>query len=103
MEDLIMKIIDIESKAQEVICDAKKADSELDARIKNDTRKLQEDITKKAEAKNASLRRLEEEDADKKIEEITAETKKHMDSLEAKYNANKEKWVNEIVSGIIGR
>lgn len=103
MEDLIMKIIDIESKAQEVIRDAKKADSELDVRIKNDTRKLQEDIIKKAEAKNASLRRLEEEDADKKIEEIKADTKKHMDALEAKYDVNKEKWVNEIVSGIIGR
>ena len=30
MEDLIMKIIDIEDRAQEVIKDAKKADRELD-------------------------------------------------------------------------
>lgn len=103
MEDLIMKIIDIEQKAQEVIRDAKKADSELDGRIKNDTRKMQEDIVKKMEAKNASLRRIEEEDAEKKIAEINADTKKHLDALEEKYNANKEKWVNEIVSGIIGR
>mgnify|MGYP007020106229 CR=1 FL=1 len=35
MEDLIMKIIDIEDRAQEVIKDAKKADRELEERIKD--------------------------------------------------------------------
>ena len=34
MEDLIMKIIDIEDRAQEVIKDAKKADRELEERIR---------------------------------------------------------------------
>ena len=39
MEDLIMKIIDIEDRAQEVIKDAKKADRELEERIKDESRK----------------------------------------------------------------
>lgn len=47
MEDLIMKIIDIEDRAQEVIKDAKKADRELEERIKDESRKMRDDITEK--------------------------------------------------------
>ena len=43
MEDLIMKIIDIEDRAQEVIKDAKKADRELEERIKDESRKMRDD------------------------------------------------------------
>jgi vacuolar-type H+-ATPase subunit H len=103
MEDLIMKIIDIEDKAQEVIKDAKKADAELDTRIQNETRKLSTDITRKMEAKNALLKQMEEDDAEKKIETINADTEKHLSELEEKYNSNKDKWVSEIVDNIIGR
>lgn len=103
MEDLIMKIIDIEEKAQEVIKDAKKADRELETRIKDETHKLQDDITRKMEAKNVTLRQMEENDADKKIEEITANMERHLSELEKKYENNKDKWVNEIVQNIIGR
>ena len=42
MEDLIMKIIDIEDRAQEVIKDAKKADRELEERIKDESRKMRD-------------------------------------------------------------
>ena len=51
MEDLIMKIIDIEDRAQEVIKDAKKADRELEERIKDESRKMRDDITRRMEAK----------------------------------------------------
>lgn len=103
MEDLIMKIIDIEEKAQEVIKDAKKADLELESRIKDESRKLEDHITRKMEAKNVILKQMEEEDADKKIETITGNMKRHISELEDKYNKNKDKWVNEIVENIIGR
>ena len=70
MEDLIMKIIDIEDRAQEVIKDAKKADRELEERIKDESRKMRDDITRRMEAKNVTLKQIEEEDADKKVEAI---------------------------------
>lgn len=103
MEDLIMKIIDIEDRAKEVISDARKADKELETRIKDETRKLQSDIEEKMEAKNVTLRKMEQDDADKKIETINAETARHLSELEEKYKKNKDKWVNEIVESIIGR
>ena len=53
MEDLIMKIIDIEDRAQEVIKDAKKADRELEERIKDESRKMRDDITRRMELKTS--------------------------------------------------
>ena len=94
MEDLIMKIIDIEDRAQEVIKDAKKADRELEERIKDESRKMRDDITRRMEAKNVTL---------KQIEDIRVNMERHLSELEKKYNDNKDKWVNEIVQNIIGR
>ena len=98
MEDLIMKIIDIEDRAQEVI-----KDRELEERIKDESRKMRDDITRRMEAKNVTLKQIEEEDADKKVEAIRVNMERHLSELEKKYNDNKDKWVNEIVQNIIGR
>ena len=102
MEDLIMKIIDIEDRAQEIIRDAKKADMDLDERIKNEANKLHDDIEKKVEEKNITVRHIEEEHADKKIAKINEKLEKNMSDLDKKYEQNKEKWVNDILSDIIG-
>lgn len=103
MEDLIMKIIDIEDRAQELIKDAKEADRELEERLENETKKLEKDIVRKAEVKRETLKQIENEDADRKIEEINCEVEKQIESLNAKYIENKDKWVDEIVGNIIGR
>ena len=102
MEDLIMKIIDIEDRAQEVIRDAKKADMELGERINSEALKLKNDIEKKVEEKNATVLHIEEEDADKKIAKINAELNKNLSDLDEKYKNNKEKWIDDILSDIIG-
>ena len=53
--------------------------------------------------KNVTLKQIEEEDADKKVEAIRVNMERHLSELEKKYNDNKDKWVNEIVQNIIGR
>lgn len=103
MEDLIMKIIDIEDRAQEIIRDAKKADKELEKRIQGETVRLRSDIEKRLEAKNAALKQFETEDAETKIVKIEANAEANLNTLEEKYTANKDKWVNQIVDNIIGR
>ena len=70
MEDLIMKIIDIEDRAQEVIKDAKKADRELEERIKDESRKMRDDITRSLVDIIVNLKQLEDEDAVKKVEAL---------------------------------
>lgn len=103
MEELIMRILDIEDRAREVISDARKADRELELRIKDDGRKLQSDIERKMEIKNADLRRIEQEDAERQIKKINDETEKSLAELEEKYEKNKDRWVDEIITNIVGR
>ncbi len=103
MEDLIMKIISIEEKAQEVIKDAKKADKELESRINDESHQMEKDIKKKMTAKNVMLQEREAQEADKKIEAINVNTNRHLAELEKKYSDHKDAWVNEIVKNIIGR
>ena len=103
MEDLIMKIIDIEDRAQEVIMDAREADRQLENRLKDEGKKLEKDIAHRMEVKSATLRHIEDEDADKKIEAINTQTEEQIAALEAKYTENKDKWVNQIVENIIAK
>lgn len=103
MEDLVMKIFDIEDRAQEVIRDAREADEKLESRFQNEAEKLEADIVRRVEIKRETLKKLENEDADKKIEEINSETDKQIAALENKYKENKDKWVSGIVENIIGR
>ena len=103
MEDLIMKIIDIEDRAQEVIKDVRKPTESLKSELRTKSRKMRDDITRRMEAKNVTLKQIEEEDADKKVEAIRVNMERHLSELEKKYNDNKDKWVNEIVQNIIGR
>lgn len=102
MEDLILKIIDIEDRAQEVIKDAKQANTTLDQDIADETRKLHRSIQNKAIAKSESLKERELKEADEKCENIKAESKQQIDVLEKKYADNKDAWVNKIVKNIIG-
>ena len=102
MEDLILKIIDIEDRAQEVIKDAKQANKTLDQDIDDETRKLHRTIQNKAIDKSESLKETELKEADEKCESIRAESKKQIAALEKKYSENKDVWINKIVENIIG-
>lgn len=102
MDDLIMKIIDIEEKAQEIIKDAKEADKNFEKNIRTETEKLHEDIEQRAKIKSEAVRNIENGDADERIKQIRTETEKGIADLEERYKKMKPEWVNQIVSNIIG-
>lgn len=102
MEELIMKIIDIEERAQEIIKDAKDADRNLEADIAKETEKLHKDIEHKAQIKSESIKETEDTEAEEKIKAIRSNTEKNIAQLEKKYNDNKAVWVDKIVNNIIG-
>lgn len=102
MEDLIMKIIDIEAQAQEIIKDAKTADDNLEADIYAETEKLHKEIENKAAAKTETIKKLEDDEAEKKIKEIREKTNSTIAALNNKYSENKDEWVKKIIDGIIG-
>lgn len=102
MEELIKQIIEIEDKAQSIVRDAREASGELAARISRDSKKMQSDIEKQTQEKNDSLRHMEEDEVQKKLSAINEQTEKTLLSLEEKYRGNKDKWVEQIVKGVIG-
>lgn len=102
MEDLIMKIIDIEAQAQEIIRDAKAADENLEANIEAETKKLHKDIENKAAVKTETIKQFEDDAAKKRISEIREKTAADIARLEKKCSENKNVWVDKIVDNIIG-
>lgn len=102
MEDLIMKIIDIEAKAQQIIKDAKEADENLDADIAKESESLRLDIENKAAAKAETIRQTETNEAEKEIEKIREKTRSDISELERKLGSMKENWVDAIVKNIVG-
>lgn len=102
MDDLIMKIIDIEEQAQEIIKDAKEADKNLEKNVQIETEKLHADIEKRAQIKSETVRNIENDDAEERIEQIRRETEKSIACLQKGYNEKKPEWVKQIVGNIIG-
>ena len=102
MEDLILKLIDIEDRAQEVIKDAREADKQLEQNIADETDRLHTDIEHQAVIKSEALKKLELDNADEKCEAIKSKLQKQLDTLSAKYAENKDVWINNILQNIIG-
>ena len=102
MEDVIRRIISIEEKAQEMMLDARKAESGLDKRVEAEDKRLDREIRSKADERCRLIKESEHDGISDKIDSINAETTAQIARLEEKYRENKEKWVDDIVLHIIG-
>lgn len=102
MEDIIRRIVSIEDKAQSVMLDARNAEHDLDERVEAEERRIQREIRKKSAERCRKIKEREEEEVRRRIDAITASTKEQLINLEEKYSENKEKWVEDMVSHIIG-
>ena len=102
MEDVIERILKIEEMAQEIVRDAEKARAGFEEEITAECERIGRDIKARANSKNDMLREYEDGEADKKIAAINEQTERTMKALDAKLDQNREKWVSEIVAGVIG-
>lgn len=103
MDDaLVLKIIDIENQAQQLIKSARQSESDFHKNIAEEAERLKSDIENKAIAKNEALKENELQNAEKVCNEIAEETRIKTDKLNEKYNKNKDIWVDRIISNIIG-
>ncbi|MCD8391345.1 MAG: hypothetical protein LUD03_05860 [Firmicutes bacterium] len=102
MEDVIRRIISIEEKAQDVFSDAKKAETEFDERVEEDSRSLSMKIKTRAANKCAQVKEAEEKAANEKIAGIVKKSEAQIAEIEEKYRKNKDKWVDDIVNRIVG-
>ena len=78
MEDLILKMIDIENQAQTIISDARAANTNLDKDIANETKILHEDIVNRVNARSEAIKAEEIKEAEEKCEKIRAKSKQQI-------------------------
>lgn len=102
MEDVIRRIISIEEKAQELMLDARKAESGLDKRVEAEDKQIAGKIRNQAAERCRLIQKSEHDGISDKIDSINAATVEQITRLEEKYRENKEKWVDDIVRNIIG-
>ena len=101
MEDLILKMIDIENQAQTIISDARAANTNLDKDIANETKILHENIVNRVNARSEAIKAEEIKEAEEKCEKIRAKSKQQIETLKQKYAKNKDAWVEGIVNNIV--
>ncbi len=99
--DMMKAILDIENKAQEI----ENSIDSLSANIKKETEQKIEVLLKNAEfesdAQIEKFRETIKEREEDECNEIKAKLKASLDSLEAKYTENREKWIREITDEVI--
>ncbi|MCD6321818.1 MAG: hypothetical protein J7L77_02215 [Clostridiales bacterium] len=102
MKDIIGSILDIENKASEIIEDGKNEKSLLDAKLKQDIKKMQNDINTMVMTKLKQLDIEEAEDAKASLLRINKAAEKQLDEMETFYNENRDAWVDSVFKIIIG-
>ncbi len=101
MDEIIGRIIDIENKACAVIEQAEKEKENIDETIKAQIAKLKSQIDKRADDKCAYIKTLEDDDAQKQLEQTQKITEAAKHKLEEIYNQKHSEWVESITSEII--
>ena len=82
--------------------DARAAKDGLEDRIKAEDIKLAADIKNQTAGKCRDINASERYGIHEKVNEINNRTKEQLMGLEEKFNANKEKWVDDMFKHIIG-
>ena len=102
MKDVIGSILDIENKASEIIEDGKNEKSRLEDKLKQDIKKMQDDINTMVMTKLKQLNLEEAKDAKASLSRINKAAEKRLDEMEIFYKENRDTWVDSVFKIIIG-
>lgn len=103
MNDIINQIIEIEHKAQEMLADAKKQKEEMLRAVDGECDQTAQNIDARRKKRMEQMLKTEQEAAEKSMASIREESRKKSESLDARFTAKKDEWVNEIYRNIVGR
>lgn len=101
MDQVIEKLMRIETKAQAVMADAKQMKQELDKSVDENVIKMKAEFEKKVQEKINMVCKVETDAADKKIEHIRSVIMAERERMHTKYNENSERFANEIFGSIV--
>lgn len=102
MKDIIGNILDIENKANEIIEEGKREKSRLEAKLKQDVKKMQDDINAMVTMKLKQLAIEEEKEAEISLKRINKVAEKRLDEMEIFYKDNRNTWVDSVFKIVIG-
>lgn len=102
MKDIIGNILDIENKANEIIEEGKREKSRLEAKLKQDVKKMQDDISAMVQMKLKQLAIEEEKEAETSLKRINKVAEKRLDEMEIFYKDNRNTWVDSVFKIVIG-
>ncbi len=102
MKDVIGSILDIENKANEIIEDGKSEKSQLEDQLKQDIKKMQDDINNMVKSKLKQLDIEEAKDANANLTRINKAAEKQLVEMEGFYKENRDAWADVVFKIIIG-
>jgi hypothetical protein len=99
MEELIQKILQIESNAQDIVVSARTAQENFSADMDAQLTALRAKINAETAGKIEQLEKHEKEAADEQVAAIEADTAEKLRALDETYAAHKNEWAEAIFAG----
>lgn len=98
MEDFIKRIIEIDKKAQKLSVDKQAMQNKADEEIKIECQKIKNKIAEKTEKTIEEYSLNLEKETNKKLNKKRAYYNNISDNFDLSYNANKTRWIYELVN-----
>lgn len=102
MENMIQKIVDADNEAKEMEKSLAKEKSELNQKIDNEAKSIYDKYMNEALETVKRNNELEERNAADRWQEVKGKQKSAHIKLQADFKNNCDKWVDEIVSRVVG-
>ncbi len=103
MDDIIQKILQIETKAKQIIEDSHDEEQNINNELCQDIIKMQEDIWNKIERKKEQIIKKELDEASEKVEETNLKMKNKIKEMVNYAQQNRGIWEEQLIERIIGR
>lgn len=103
MEEIIKRIVNIESHAKELINNAEKEKNEREKELEKKLKNLKSSLLEDANKKISTIRKKEFEDVSKELEKMEIDCLKKIEKMQRQYEENVDNWVNSLVNAVIKR
>lgn len=101
MQNMIKKVVEMDEKARQLEAQTQKEKIEIKENIEIQRQKVYDDYVSQARERAKRNDAIALAKANEKLEESRAKHQQAMEKMKAHYEANKETWVNELVSRVI--
>lgn len=102
MEDMIQKIVEMDKKARDITAEAQKSKIDYEHEIIRTKEKIKNDFLERAQKRVEINSRVARQKADDEIKVIRSRYSDLTEKLDNNYSENGDKWVDEIVSRVVG-